>query len=133
MCSIACHYQGSYKLFLNTRRNKTQLTSIKLLTQTRMHSSRMRTVSSSSHPGGVSTRHPPEQTPLGTAPPDQAPPGSRPPIPQTRLPPDQAPPRSTPPDQAPPQEHTPQTRHPPVDRITDACENITLPQLRCRR
>ena len=26
--------------------------------------------------------------------------------------------------------HTP---HPPVDRMTDACENITLPQLRCRR
>ena len=22
-------------------------------------------------------------------------------------------------------------RHPPVNRITDACENITLPQLRC--
>ena len=23
--------------------------------------------------------------------------------------------------------------HPPVNRITDACENITLPQLRCGR
>ena len=23
--------------------------------------------------------------------------------------------------------------HPPVDRMTDACENITLPELRCGR
>ena len=27
----------------------------------------------------------------------------------------------------------PHPRTPPVDRITDACENITLPQLRCGR
>ena len=27
----------------------------------------------------------------------------------------------------------PWSRHPPVNRITDACENITLPQLRCGR
>ena len=24
-------------------------------------------------------------------------------------------------------------RHPPVDRMTDSCENITLPQLHCGR
>ena len=67
----------------------------------------MRTARSSSRPGGVSTMHPP---------------GSG-----TPTPPDQAPPR----DQAPPY---PGIRHPPpVDRITDACENITLPQLRYGR
>ena len=53
------------------------------------------------------TPHPKEQSP-----PEQAPPGTR------------HPPKQTPPEQAPP---------PPVDRITDACENITLPQLRCGR
>ena len=47
--------------------------------KTRMHSSRMHTARRSSHPGGVSTRHPSqEQTP-----PDQAPSGSRPPRDQT--------------------------------------------------
>ena len=65
----------------------------------------------------------------------------------------QAPPGSSPPKPGTPQEQTPQTRHPPapppgpgtprsrppreqaapVDRITDACENITLPRLRCGR
>ena len=37
--------------------------------------------------------------------------------------------------QAPPAMHTPPCHaHPrPVNRITDACENITLPQLRCGR
>ena len=75
---------------------------------TRMHSSRMRTARSSSRPGGVSispprTRHPPQ---------------SRHP------PPEQTPPR----DQAPPLP-PPRSRHPPVDRMTDTCENITLPQL----
>ena len=84
-----------------------------------MHSSRMRTACSSSCPGGVSTRRPPR---AGT------PPG--PGIPRTRHPPEETPPG----DQAPPPGSTPPlgTRHPPpVDRITDACENITLPQLRC--
>ena len=85
---------------------------IKLNNITRMHSSRMHTARSSSCPGGVSTRHPP---------------GSRPPGPGT-------PREQTPPDQALPREQTPPgSRHPPVDRITDACENITLPQLRCGR
>ena len=42
----------------------------------------------------------------------------------------QAPPR----DQALPREQTPRDQAPPtVDRITDACENITLPQLRWGR
>ena len=47
-------------------------------------------------------------------------------------------PPGTPPlgaDIRPDQAHTPGSRHPPppVDRITDACENMTLPQLRCGR
>ena len=49
-------------------------------------------------------------------------------------------PPGTPPDQAhPPGTRSPGSRHPlrsrhlPVDRITDACENITLPQLCCGR
>ena len=86
---------------------------------TRMHFSRMRTARSSSRARGVSTRQPPRT---------RHPPGSRHPS-----------------EQEPPWEQTPQTRHPPgtrqppgadpppVDRITDACENITLPQLRCGR
>ena len=40
-------------------------------------------------------------------------------------------------EQTPPRPGTPppedQAHPPPVDRITDACENITLPQLRCGR
>ena len=68
----------------------------------KMHSSRMHTACSSSRPGG---------SPPGTW--EQAPPlpGSRhhpPPPPWSRLPLEQA---------SPP---------PPVDRMTDACENITL-------
>ena len=75
-----------------------------------MHSSRMRTARSSSRTGGVLHKeHPPGP---GTSP-DQAQPLG------TRHPPGSRPPR----DQAPPR----------VDRITDAYENITLPQLRCGR
>ena len=76
---------------------------------TRMHSSRMRTARSSSRPGGSPPGTPQDQAPPGPGtPPEQAlPPGSR----------------------HPPGAGTP----PPVDRITDACENITLPQLRCGR
>ena len=73
----------------------------------------MRTARSSSRPRG---------SPPGT-------PGSRP----LR---DQVPPgpgaswdQAHPPGADPPGPDTP----PPVDRITDACENITLPQLRCGR
>ena len=68
----------------------------------------MRTARSSGHPVGVSTRHPPprKQTP------------------QSRHSPEQA----HPPVQAPPRDQTP-----PVNRMTDACENITLLQLRCGR
>ena len=76
---------------------------------TRMHSSRMHTACSSSRPGGVSTRHPPDQAP----PQDQATtPGSRPPrsrhTPQDQAPlgADTPPPRSRPLllEQAPPRE-----------------------------
>ena len=73
-----------------------------------------------------------ECIPVGCVPPAAvAVPGGAPPCtpPGTRHPhpPDQAPPR----EQAPPlpREQVP----PPVDRITDACENITLPQLRYGR
>ena len=108
----------------------------------KMHSSRMHTASSSSHhggsPPGTPHPHPWEQT---------IPPGSRPPpgpgtpqeqttpweqTPQNRHPMEQTPPwEKTPPEQAPCP--LPEQAPPPVDRITDACENITLPQLRCRR
>ena len=38
------------------------------------------------------------------------------------------------PDQTPPGPDTPREQAPqPVNRMTDACENITLPQLRCGR
>ena len=104
-----------------------------------MHSSRMRTARSSSRVGGsppdtpLGTRHleadPSEQTSpgLGTPPGPGTPSGADSP-PRSRHPPDQAPPGSRlPPEQAPRREQA----LPPVDRITDACENITLPQLRC--
>ena len=100
---------------------------------TRMHSSRMRTARSSSHPGGCLYQAPPTPYPQDGAhpptwdqpsPPDKVSPGNRHP-PWTRYPPGADPLRTRhPPDQA---------RHPPVNRITDACENITLPQLRCGR
>ena len=81
---------------------------------TRMHSSRMRTARSSSRLGGMG----------GWAG------GSLPGPPRTRhTPRDHAPPRTMhPPDHAPPR-----TMPLPVNRITHACENITLPQLRCGR
>ena len=67
--------------------------------ETRMHSSRMRTTHSSSHPGGVSTRPPPQE--------------------QTPHPWDQALPEQTPPrTRHPPSRHPPGRRHPPVDRQT---------------
>ena len=43
-------------------------------------------------------------------------------------------PLGTPREQAlPGRDHPPNQTHPPVNRITDACENITLSQLRCWR
>ena len=70
----------------------------------------MRTARSSSHPGGS----PPTTPPRGRhPPPEQTLPGSRHPLgsrhPRSRHPPEQTPPA------------------PPVNRITDACKNITLP------
>ena len=69
----------------------------------------MRTARSSSRPGegGLHYTPPGPGTPLRADPPGTSPP-----------PQDQAPPPPPP---------------GPVDRITDACENITLPQLRCGR
>ena len=103
---------------------------------TRMHSSRMHTTHSSGRVGG---RSPPGSPPGNRHPPgpgtprEQTPPG--PGIPPEQTPWDQAPLRSRPPwDQLPTRNrHPPGTRHPPVNRMTDACENITLPQLRCGR
>ena len=124
-----------------------------------MHSSRMRTSRSSRHHGGLHAP-PPEQTPQAGTPPGAGTP-PRPDPPQlppwvwawTRSP-------STPPlgvglgletckachAGIPPPLETwckacwdttcnacwDTTTPPPVNRITDACENITLPQLRCR-
>ena len=59
--------------------------------------------------------------PLSRHPQDQTPPGADPP-------PDQTPPGPDTSGTRPPREQTP-----PVNRMTDACENITLPQLRCGR
>ena len=78
----------------------------------------MRTTRSSGRPRGSPPGNPPEQTP-----PEQTPPWSR------------HPPGGDPREQTPPRADTPQSRHPPgagtppVNRMTDACENITLPQL----
>ena len=104
-----------------------------------MHSSRMRTAHSiSRHGGGVST------PPLDQAPPgpgttrDQTPPRADPPAPgmppRDQTPLDQAPPwDQSPLDQAPPlgADPTQGPDTPPVNRITDMCKNITLPQLHC--
>ena len=61
-----------------------------------MHSSRMHTTPSSSHPGGLHQAPPWDQTPLGPDPPGAGtPPGTRLPKeqpPQTRSPREQAPP-----------------------------------------
>ena len=95
--------------------------------KTRMHSSRMRTarslivspylVVSHACPPGATTHAPPGAT-------MHAPPGATTHAPQSN--------HTHPPEQPctpPGSNHA----HPPVNRITDACENITLPQLRCGR
>ena len=71
----------------------------------------MRTALSSSRPGGVSTRHSPQR--------------KRPLWEEATLPRG-----STPLEEAPPQEEAPtlRQRHPPLNRITDRCKNITLLQ-----
>ena len=86
------------------------------LSITRMHSSRMRTARSLT----VSRRipcTPPQQ-------PHPPPATTHTPVATTHAP------SAT--MHAPPRNHQPCTP-PSVDRITDACENITLPQLRCGR
>ena len=84
-----------------------------------MHSSRIRTTRSSGRWGG-----------LHQAPPPEGPPGSRHP-PRADTPPPGA---DTPRKQTPHQSRRPPgaDTH-PVNRMTDACENITLPQPRCLR
>ena len=57
---------------------------------------------------------------LGYHPSDQAPPPREQTLPWTKYPP-----RIDPREQTPPHQ-TPQTRHPPVDRMTDTCKNITF-------
>ena len=88
--------------------------------KTRMHSSRMRTACSSDRPGGSLPGTPPGPDPPG----DQTtPPGA-----------DTNPEHSTPSGSRLPPGLDPRgAGTPPVNRMTDACENITLPQLRCGR
>ena len=90
----------------------------------------MRTARSSSRPGGSPPGTPWDQaTPLDQSPP----PGADPPRtrhPGSRPPPEADPPRADPPGPGTPPGVDPPT-HPSVDRITDTCENITLPQLHC--
>ena len=124
--------------------------------QTRMHSSRMRTARSltvcrsrSICPGGgvVRVTHAPpcmppchthtqahsqpcvSPTPLPCMPPMHTPTVHASPATHTT----QATHTPTPSHARPPAMHAPSHTRPPVDRITDACENITLPQLRCGR
>ena len=77
------------------------------------------TAHSSSCPGGVSIRAPQEQSP-------PAPRGSTPREEGRKHPPEEAPPGGS----TLPQEEAPPL---PFNMITDACENITLPLLRCGR
>ena len=113
----------------------------KYCTETRMHSSRMRTVRSLPH-GGLPNRDPPwTKTPLGRDPPKTDPPQKV--TPWTEIPPhlDKDPhlDRDSTPGQKPPR--PPLVMWPvvhagtetPPNRITDRCKNITLPQLCCGR
>ena len=125
--------------FQHRLRNVLQHRSLLNLNLTRIHSSRMRTARSSSHPGGVSTSHPlRSRHPLSRARHlrDQATPHNQVPSWDQALP-KQAPPSrhpraGTPQDQAPPRTRHPPGPDPPVNRISDTCKNITFPQLRLR-
>ena len=90
-----------------------------ILKLTRMHSSRMCTVRCSGHlsyhPHPLQCMPPATHTPLCHACPL----------------PHMSPATHAPLLLIPPAMHAPPS--PPVNRITDACENITLPQLRCER
>ena len=125
-----------------------------------MRSSRMRTAHSLTVSRGIWHSRPPPRTlrythppamhaPYHTCPLPRMPPAMH--TPATHAPPHHACPPAMhaprhahpPPPRMPPVTHTPCHIHPlpcipqprtspsPVDRITDACENITLPQLRC--
>ena len=107
---------------------KQTLTDTKLAIKTRMHSSRMRTARSSSHLGGVSTRHPPGTRPPcnQTAPPEQAPQDQEPLGPGT-------PPRIRhPPGTRPPGAGPPGTRHPPWTEWQTGVKILPCPKLRLR-
>ena len=95
-----------------------------------MHSRRIHTAHSSGHPGGVSTL-PGSRPPQSRHPPDQTPPGSRH-LRQSRADTPQSRPSGPDTPQTPeqtPGPDTPGSRHPPtVNRITDTCKNITVPQ-----
>ena len=129
-----------------------------ILKITRMHSSRMRTARSSGRVGGSPPGTPGADLPQSRSPLEQTPLGADP---RSRLPWGQAPPAARhagiahppaarhagiPPAMYAGIAHTPCCKAcwdntcnacwdttPPVDRITDACENITLPQLCCGR
>ena len=98
-----------------------------------MYSSRMRTARTSSRHGGGGLDQIPLNFPLGCGPGPDPPklppwvrawkPGEPPPRPGT------PPGTRHPPTPTPGRRHTPPgTRHTPVNRITDTCKNITLPQ-----
>ena len=125
-----------------------------------MHSSRMRTAHSSNRSGGSPPGTPWEQTPLGAGTPQGADPHPREQASPRSRPPWSRPPRSRPRprpavwnttcnacwDSTPSPHQRPAARHagippamhagiahPPVNRITHTCKNITLPQLCCGR
>ena len=120
---------------LEYRRVITQCQShLRIIFPTRTHSSRMRTAHSSNSQGG--SPHPPwEQTPPWSSPP----PGQTPQLPpwvwawkparHAGIPPPRPAARHA---GIPPAMHA-GIPLPPVNRITDTCKNITLPQIRCGR
>ena len=74
------------------------------------------------HAGGIHDRDPPNRDPRTETPGIETPPRTE--TPQTETP------RQRTPRQRPPWDRD---RDSPVNRITDMCKNITLPQLRCGR
>ena len=116
------HHHKS-KIGVSVRPLKKDCCPPKLYFKTRMHSNRMRTTRSSSHLGGS-----PPVTPLGADPP-----GSRPPARHAGIPPAMQAGIATSWRPAarhagiPPAMHA-GIAHPPVNRMTDKCKNITLPQ-----
>ena len=143
LCSMALlgyHTVMTYVLGMNLNHFENlielyKIRRIKMLYQsrTRIHSSRMRTARSSSCHGGWAWTRYPSTSPLGVGL-DKIPlnfPLGCGPGPDPLNVPLGCGPGNTPWDQAPPRtRHTlPRDQaHPPVNRITDTCKNITLPQ-----